>query len=155
MRFLRPREHSFRSRSQPRRRVQSSAHAITAATSHSKGNASTRALYSNYKEAFNVGLELAANHPEVLAGKPFRGVNLWPAISGWRETVLPYYDACWDLGRRIQRGFALDLGIAEDFFENKLDVPLAILRMLHHPPQPQRRDQAPESGPACTPITTT
>jgi len=104
------------------------------------------AVLSDYKEAFNVGLELAADHPEVLAGRPFRGVNLWPAISGWRETVLAYYDACWALGRRIHRGFALDLGVAEDFFENKLDAPLAILRMLHYPPQPQRRDQAPESG---------
>jgi isopenicillin N synthase-like dioxygenase len=104
------------------------------------------AVVSDYKEAFNVGLELAADHPEVLAGKPFRGVNLWPAISGWRETVLAYYDACWNLGRRIHRGFALDLGVAEDFFEDKLDAPLAILRMLHYPPQPERRDQAPDSG---------
>jgi isopenicillin N synthase-like dioxygenase len=104
------------------------------------------AALSDYKEAFNVGLELAADDPEVLAGKPFRGVNLWPEISGWRETVLAYYDACWGLGRRIHRGFALDLGVAEDFFENKLDAPLAILRMLHYPPQPERRDRAPDSG---------
>jgi isopenicillin N synthase-like dioxygenase len=65
------------------------------------------AVQSDYKEAFNVGLELAADHPEVLAGKPFRGGNLWPAISGWRETILGYYDACSNLGRRIHRGFAL------------------------------------------------
>jgi isopenicillin N synthase-like dioxygenase len=104
------------------------------------------AVLSDYKEAVNVGLECAADDPEVLAGKPFRGVNLWPAISGWRETVLAYYDACWNLGRRIHRGFALDLGLVEDFFENKLDAPLAILRMLHYPPQPQRRDQAPDRG---------
>jgi isopenicillin N synthase-like dioxygenase len=104
------------------------------------------AALSDYKEAFNVGLELAADDPEVLAGKPFRGVNLWPTISGWRETILAYYDACWNLGRRIHRGFALDLGVPEDFFESKLDAPLAILRMLHYPSQPQRRDEAPDSG---------
>jgi isopenicillin N synthase-like dioxygenase len=104
------------------------------------------AALSDYKEAFNVGLELAADDPEVLAGKPFRGLNLWPAIAGWRDTVLAYYDACWNLGRRIHRGFALDLGIEEDFFEDKLDAPLAILRMLHYPQQPQRRDHAPDSG---------
>jgi len=104
------------------------------------------ALLSDYKEAFNVGLELAADDPEVLDGKPFRGVNLWPAIAGWRDTVLAYYDACWALGRRIHRGLALDLGIEEDFFDDKLDAPLAILRMLHYPPQPQRRDLSPDSG---------
>jgi isopenicillin N synthase-like dioxygenase len=104
------------------------------------------AAHSDHKEAYNVGLELAADNAEVLAGKPFRSANLWPAISGWRETVLAYYDACWALGRRIHCGFALDLGIAEDFFEDKLDAPLATLRMLHYPPQPAARDRAPDSG---------
>ena len=104
------------------------------------------AAVSDYKEAFNVGLERDADDPEVLAGKPFRGVNLWPALPGWRSAVLAYYDACWALGRRIHHGFALDLGVAEDFFEDKLDAPLAVLRMLHYPPQPQRRNSAPDSG---------
>lgn len=104
------------------------------------------AARADYKEAFNIGLELAPDDPEVLAGKPFRGVNLWPTLPGWRETVLSYYDACWALGRRIHRGFALDLGVAEDFFEDKLDAPLATLRMLHYPPQPGRGDAAPDSG---------
>lgn len=85
------------------------------------------------KEAFNVGLERAEDDPEVLAGKPFRGVNLWPSLPGWREAVLAYYDACWSLGRLIHRGFALDLGVTEDFFEDKLDAPLATLRLLHYP----------------------
>lgn len=101
---------------------------------------------SDYKEAFNVGLELAADDPEVLADKPYRGVNLWPALPGWRDTVLSYYNACWALGRRIHHGFALDLGIAEDFFEDKLDAPLAILRLLHYPPHSHRGDRAPDSG---------
>jgi isopenicillin N synthase-like dioxygenase len=104
------------------------------------------AAHADYKEAFNIGLELAPDDPEVLAGKPFRGVNLWPTLPGWRETVLSYYDACWALGRRIHRGFALDLGVAEDFFEDKLDAPLATLRILHYPPQPGRGHAAPDSG---------
>jgi isopenicillin N synthase-like dioxygenase len=104
------------------------------------------AAHSDYKEAFNIGLEMAPDDPEVLAQKPFRGVNLWPVLAGWRETVLAYYNACWELGRRIHRGFALDLGIAEDFFEDKLDAPLATLRVLHYPPQPDRRDSTPDSG---------
>jgi isopenicillin N synthase-like dioxygenase len=104
------------------------------------------AAVADHKEAFNVGLELAADDPEVLAGKPFRGVNFWPTIPGWRETVLDYFDACWALGRRIHRGFALDLGLEEDFFEDKLDAPLGTLRMLHYPPQPARQNSAPDSG---------
>jgi isopenicillin N synthase-like dioxygenase len=86
------------------------------------------------KEAFNVGLELPPDDPGLLAGKPFYGINLWPELDGWRDRVLAYYDACWSLGRLIHRGFALDLGLAEDFFEDKLDHPIATLRLLHYPP---------------------
>ncbi len=86
------------------------------------------------KEAFNIGLDLAADHPEVLAGMPFRGVNLWPAaLPGFREAVLGYFDAAWALGRLLHRGFALDLGVEEEFFESRLDRPLATLRLLRYP----------------------
>jgi isopenicillin N synthase-like dioxygenase len=52
----------------------------------------------DFKEAFDIALELSADDPQVLAGKPYRGVNRWPSIPGWRETMLSYYDACWALG---------------------------------------------------------
>ena len=35
-------------------------------------------VQADLKEAFNIGLDLPASDPEVIAGKPFRGVNLWP-----------------------------------------------------------------------------
>jgi isopenicillin N synthase-like dioxygenase len=40
------------------------------------------------KEAFNVGLELAADDPELLTGKPFRSLNAWPGVPGFREALL-------------------------------------------------------------------
>ena len=85
------------------------------------------------KEAFNIGLDLAANDPEVIAGVPFRGVNLWPDLPGFRTAVMAHFDAAWALGRTLHRGFALDLGAPEDFFEDKLDRPLATLRLLRYP----------------------
>ena len=48
----------------------------------------------------------------VVAGQPFRGVNVWPELAGWRETMLAYFNAVWDVGRRLHRGIALDLGLA-------------------------------------------
>jgi len=90
---------------------------------------------SDMKEAFNIGLELPPDHPDILSGKPYRGVNLWPDLPGWRETTLEYYDACWTLGRLIHRGIALDLDLPEDFFEDKLDAPMATLRLLRYPPR--------------------
>ena len=38
------------------------------------------------KEAFNVGLELAADDPDLLAGKPFRSLNAWPGLD--RKSVV-------------------------------------------------------------------
>ena len=102
--------------------------------------------HPDYKEAFDVALELSDDDPQVLAGKPYRGVNPWPTIPGWRKTMLSYYDACWALGLRIHRGFALDLGIEENFFDDKLSAPLAVLRVLHYPSRPTNPDCAPDSG---------
>jgi isopenicillin N synthase-like dioxygenase len=95
------------------------------------------------KEAFNVGLELAADDPDLLAGKPFRARNLWPDMPGFRATMLDYFDRMWRLGRDLHRAFALDLGFEPSFFEDKFRKPMAILRLLHYPPldRPPAADQ--------------
>ena len=98
---------------------------------------------ADMKEAFNIGTDFPADHPEVLAGKPFRGVNFWPEIPGWRNEMLGYFDACLDLGRLIHRGFSIDLGLTEHFFDAHLASPIATLRMLRYPAsagQSQRED---------------
>jgi isopenicillin N synthase-like dioxygenase len=88
------------------------------------------------KEAFNIGLELAPDDPEVKAGKPFRGINCWPDLPGFRATALAYFDACWSLGRTLHRAFAIDLGLGPDFFDPMFTRPMATLRLLHYPPPP-------------------
>ena len=93
---------------------------------------------ADLKEAFNIGLDLAPDDPRVVAGEPFRGVNLWPDLPGWRETMLAYFDAAWRVGRQLHRAVARDVGLDEDYFEDKLDQPMATLRLLHYPPQPAR-----------------
>src|SRR5580700_3490467 len=89
---------------------------------------------ADVKEAFNIGLELAPDDPELLARAPFRSANLWPEMPGFRHTMLDYFDRVWRLGRDLHRGFALDLDLDPDFFETKLDKPIATLRLLHYPP---------------------
>ncbi len=88
------------------------------------------------KEAFNIGLDLAPDDPEVLAGKPFRGVNLWPENPAFRDVLLRYYEAVWAVGLDLHRAIAVDLGLPEDFFADKLDRPMATLRLLHYPAAP-------------------
>jgi len=86
------------------------------------------------KEAFNIGLDLAADDPRVLAGEPFRGVNLWPALPGWRETMSRYFDTVLALGVELHQAIALDLGLEAQYFDGHLDQPLATLRLLRYPP---------------------
>lgn len=89
---------------------------------------------ADLKEAFNIGLDLAPDDPEVIAGAPFRGVNLWPDDDAFRSTMLAYFQASWDLGRFLHRAVAIDLGLPESHFEDKLDRPMATLRLLRYPP---------------------
>lgn len=91
---------------------------------------------ADLKEAFNIGLELADDDPEVLSGKPFRGLNLWPDMPDFRSTLLAYFDAVWGLGVLLHRAFAADLGLRPDYFDDKLDRPMATLRLLHYPQRP-------------------
>jgi len=85
------------------------------------------------KEAFNIGLDLAADDPRILAGEPFRGVNLWPDLPGFRDTTLAYFAAVHGLGVALHHAIAKDLGLPADYFDDKLDAPLATLRLLHYP----------------------
>jgi isopenicillin N synthase-like dioxygenase len=86
------------------------------------------------KESFNIGFDLPEDDPRVIAGEPFRGVNQWPDLPGFRDTMLAYYDAALDLGIRLSRAIALDLGLPEDHFDCAFHDPLAALRVLHYPP---------------------
>lgn len=85
------------------------------------------------KESFNIGFDLAPDDPRVLRGAPFRGVNVWPDVAGFRDTMLAYYDAALELGVAIHRAFAADLGLAPDHFTASFKDPLAALRLLHYP----------------------
>lgn len=91
---------------------------------------------ADLKEAFNVGLELAADHPDLHAGVPFRGLNGWPPEPAFRSTLLAYFAATQALGAWLHRAFACDLGLAADYFETRIDRPMSTLRLLHYPPQP-------------------
>ena len=86
------------------------------------------------KETFNIGFDLPADDARVLAGEPFRGVNQWPDLAGFADTMLAYYDAALALGVAVHRAFARDLGLDPDHFTAAFKDPLAALRLLSYPP---------------------
>jgi isopenicillin N synthase-like dioxygenase len=75
------------------------------------------------KEAYNL----------IWNGDATRPPNVWPPLAGWRERAQRYFDAVLAVGQRLHVAFALDLGLAENFFDDKLDRSMATLRFLHYP----------------------
>ncbi|KIJ17863.1 hypothetical protein PAXINDRAFT_167806 [Paxillus involutus ATCC 200175] len=67
------------------------------------------------------------------------GANVWPGnLPGFREDVLAYYHAAVRLGQSLFPLFALALNLSENFFDDKVTKPAAIMRLLYYPPQPAR-----------------
>jgi isopenicillin N synthase-like dioxygenase len=103
-------------------------------------------VQADQKEAFNIGLDLPPSDPEVMAGKPFRGVNLWPLTTGFRDAAIGYFDALWQLGLDLHVAIAANLGLPLDFFADKFDRPMATLRLLHYPPREADQGGLPGAG---------
>jgi isopenicillin N synthase-like dioxygenase len=95
-----------------------------------------KATKPNQNESFFVTFDRGPDHPDVIAPRPFRGVNRWPSgLPGFREGVMDYFQALNALGQRLLPAFSVALGMPADFldayFANENN---ATLRMLHYPP---------------------
>jgi len=97
------------------------------------------------KEGLYFGAELSADDPRVLAGLPMHGPNLFPDITGFRETVLEYLDAMTQLGHGLVEGLAMSLGIEASYFATRYTAdPFILFRIFNYPPAPA--SAPPEEG---------
>jgi isopenicillin N synthase-like dioxygenase len=92
------------------------------------------------KEAFDLGLDLSPDDPDVLAGTPILGPNVWPDLQGFREAIGAYYDAVSILGNLLFRGFAQALELPESYFNQFVTKPPSQLRLIHYPHNPDAVD---------------
>ena len=91
----------------------------------------------DYKEYYQIGLELSLDDPAVLAGQPLRGPNLWPeAVPTFRPAMMRYFDETARCGQMLLRAVAASLGIPEDFFVKKYERPLQRTQAIYYPPHP-------------------
>lgn len=95
----------------------------------------------DYKEYYQIGLELPRDDPAVLAGQPLRGPNQWPeGIPGFREAFTRYFDEIALCGQTLLSAVAVSLGIAPDFFVGKYDKPLQRTQAVFYPPHPKQHE---------------
>ncbi|APZ42959.1 isopenicillin N synthase family dioxygenase [Acidihalobacter ferrooxydans] len=92
-------------------------------------------------ESFDIALDVPADDPDVLAGKVLYGPNQWPTgRPALRAALERYHAEMCALSHRLLAAFALSLALPEDYFEPMIRKPLATLRVLHYPPQPEVDD---------------
>ncbi|MBS1088280.1 isopenicillin N synthase family dioxygenase [Gluconobacter wancherniae] len=96
----------------------------------------------DYKEFYQIGLELSLDDPAVLAGQPLRGPNQWPKERPeFREAMTEYFDEIGACGQVLLRAVASSLGIAPDFFVSKYARPLQRTQAIWYPPHPPEREK--------------
>jgi isopenicillin N synthase-like dioxygenase len=94
---------------------------------------------ADLKEAFSIG---AVDMPEdayhtSLAARPHFVPNAWPSEpADFRPAFEAYYRVLSELADRLLGGFALALGVEENWFADKVDRHISNLRALHYPAQP-------------------
>ncbi len=99
-------------------------------------------LHYDLKESFLWGTEDGAGNAPT--DHPLRGVNIWPdGVAHFRDVSKTYFDQAHLVAFDLMRGFALGLGLEEDFFLSSPGKPLSRASYVYYPSQPAhpRRDQ--------------
>lgn len=85
----------------------------------------------DYKQVFDCGFEA----PET--GLSGYAPNLWPEKpAGFREVIEAYYRDALGVAMILLRGIAEAIGQDRQFFDDKFDRPMALLRGNYYPPRP-------------------
>jgi isopenicillin N synthase-like dioxygenase len=108
-----------------------------------------KATKPNQNESFFVSYDRGPDHPDVIAGKPLRGQNQWPAeMPRLRADMMAYFDALGAMCQRMLPPFAVALGMPADYFGPYFaDEAHTTLRFLHYPPQQTTEDNVFGQGP--------
>jgi isopenicillin N synthase-like dioxygenase len=96
-----------------------------------------KATRPNFNESFFISHDRRADHPDVLAGTPLRGMNQWPdGHDGMRTAMVRYFKTLEGVGERTLPVLARALDMPADFFAPFFyDEAHINVRFLHYPPQ--------------------
>lgn len=92
----------------------------------------------DFKEVFDCGYELPADHPLAMRGLGVYAANLWPVQpAAFRPEIQAYYDEALDVGRQVLAAIADVAGDDPYGFAGAFDAPMALLRGNYYPQRPQ------------------
>lgn len=89
----------------------------------------------DYKQVFDCGPELDPDDP--LRQHVYYAANLWPQEpADFREVVTTYYRRATAIALTLLSAVAKSIGKPENYFNDKFDKPMALLRGNYYPPRP-------------------
>jgi len=95
------------------------------------------AEYPDHKQFFQIGLDLPEDDPEVLAGKPLRGPNVWPdRPTAFREATSMYFEEAARVGADLLTAVAVGFGLDAAFFADRYRKRMQRTNFTHYPAQP-------------------
>lgn len=101
------------------------------------------ARHHDLKEFWHAGRELAAGH----RFRRYMPANIWvDEIDGFRSTTLEMFTAFDQMGRRLLVAIARALGLADHYFEDKVNEGNSVLRVIHYPPMEPQPTESVRAG---------
>jgi isopenicillin N synthase-like dioxygenase len=92
----------------------------------------------NLNESFYIVRDRAPDDPDILAGKPFVGLNKWPeGMPEFRAATTAYFEAMQTLAHRMLAVFSAALGMPPDYLYRDFRDPTCTLRLIRYQPQPK------------------
>ena len=89
-------------------------------------------------EAFNFGMEYAADDPNVISGKRMYGANIWPAaVPGFDVAARAYMAQMERLGKRLLPVWAVALGLEPNHFGPSFEHAHSYVRTIRYPGKAQ------------------
>ncbi|KAL2816738.1 hypothetical protein BJX63DRAFT_135085 [Aspergillus granulosus] len=113
------------------------ANALNRGYEHLRAQNFEKRTTGDLKEGFYLGKNLPADDPHVIARKFGQGPNTYPEELGseFQTVVEKYHAALTELAEGILRMLARTLNLDEEVFREFCEHPVAVLRLLHYPPQ--------------------
>lgn len=91
-------------------------------------------LPNDFKEVYDMGVHLEADHPDVINKEPLRGPNVYPNIEKWKTVMDGYFEEMLDLGKVLLNAMSHAIGLPQNYFDYCLQESLCALRLIHYPP---------------------